>query len=40
MRPIACRVQKLLGHADPHSTDAYVQLADDDTIDRIPRRKD
>jgi hypothetical protein len=32
-------VKKLLGHTDPRSTDAYVQLADDDTIDKIRRRK-
>jgi hypothetical protein len=32
-------VQKLLGHADPHSTDACVQLADDDTVDMIRRRR-
>jgi site-specific recombinase XerD len=27
------RVQKALGHADPRSTDHYVQLADRDTIE-------
>jgi site-specific recombinase XerD len=33
-------VQKLLGHADPHSTGAYVQLCNDEPIDMIRRRKD
>jgi integrase len=31
-------IQKALGHADPRSTDHYVVLADEDTLDVFRRR--